>query len=280
MIINHYTQPTRTQLKAIAESGKTIGLVPTMGALHEGHLSLIRQARQENDFVVCSIFVNPIQFNNPEDLQKYPRTLEQDLQLLEGAGCDFVFAPEADDLYPEKVTKTYHFGPLEQVMEGPNRPGHFNGVAIVVHRLFEISHAQKAYFGEKDFQQLAIIKQLVKQESLPIKIIGCPIVREADGLAMSSRNRRLDQTARSIAPNIYRLLKHAQAEHTHHSPASLEAHISQEFAKNPAFDLEYFKVADSESLQPLTQWSDATHAVACVAVFLGNVRLIDNIVLF
>ena len=191
------------------QANRTIGLVPTMGALHEGHLSLIRRARQENDLVVVSIFVNPIQFNNKEDLAKYPRTLEADCAAAASAGADIAFAPSVEEMYPEPVTTVYHFGPIEEVMEGPRRPGHFSGVAVVVRRLFDLTQPTRAYFGEKDFQQIAIIRNLLEQIKYPIELVPCPIVRADDGLALSSRNMRLSPEARAVAPNIYATLVQA-----------------------------------------------------------------------
>ncbi len=186
--------------------GKTIGLLPTMGALHEGHLSLAKRAKEENDVLICSVFVNPIQFNNKEDLEKYPRDLEADVALLDGIGCDVVFAPSAEEVYAEEPTEKYSFGALEQVLEGPQRPGHFNGVATIVHKLFKWARPDRAYFGEKDYQQIAIVKDLVRQFSIPVQIVECPIYRDADGLATSSRNRRLSAKARKIAPKIHEIL--------------------------------------------------------------------------
>ena len=189
--------------------GKSIGLVPTMGALHEGHLSLIRKAKEQNDIAVVSVFVNPIQFNNKEDLAKYPRTVDADCEKLESVGADFVFIPSVEEMYPEPVKEEYHFGPLEEVMEGPKRPGHFSGVAVVVRRLFDLAEPDRAYFGEKDYQQLAIIRNLIEQIHYNIEIVPCPIVRADDGLALSSRNMRLSPAARAIAPTIYDTLQQA-----------------------------------------------------------------------
>ena len=190
-------------------ANKTIGLVPTMGALHDGHLSLVNRARKENDLVVVSVFVNPIQFNNKEDLAKYPRTVEADCEKLSAAGADIAFVPTVEEMYPEPVTTVYHFGPLEEVMEGPRRPGHFSGEAVVVRRLFDLAQPDRAYFGEKDFQQIAIIRNLLEQIKYPIELVPCPIVRADDGLALSSRNMRLSPEARAVAPTIYATLKQA-----------------------------------------------------------------------
>ncbi|NOU45776.1 MAG: pantoate--beta-alanine ligase [Bacteroidales bacterium] len=261
-------------------SGKTIGFVPTMGALHEGHLELMRRAKRENDLLVMSIFVNPIQFNNKEDLEKYPRTLEQDSSMLETVGCDFLFAPDVKEMYPEPVNEQYDFGKLADVMEGASRPGHFNGVAIVVRKLLEIVEPDKAYFGEKDFQQLAIIQLLVKMIPLPVEIIPCPIVREADGLAMSSRNMRLTENERFVAPFIYQTLKQAVKLNTVLSPEELKRWTSEKFKKRPEFKVDYIEIAEDQLLQPVTHWNDANGVCIFVAVFLGNVRLIDNMRIF
>ncbi len=259
------------------QQGLNIGFVPTMGALHEGHLSLMRRAKAENNLLVVSVFVNPIQFNNAQDLEKYPRDLEKDKKLLEQVGCDVLFAPGVEEMYPEPETTVYDFGSLEQVMEGASRKGHFNGVAVVVRKLFDIIAPHKAYFGEKDFQQLAIIKELVKKYKLPVEIVPCPIVREKDGLAMSSRNERLTEEERKIAPEIYRILKEAKNKAASMSPAELKMWVQQKFAAEPRFRLDYFEIADDTYLQPVTSWNENTGIMGFVAVFLGNVRLIDNI---
>ncbi len=255
--------------------GKTIGFVPTMGALHNGHLSLVQVARKDNDIVIVSIFVNPTQFNNPDDLKKYPRTIEVDSAMLEKENCDAIFYPSVEEMYPDKVLKEYDFGTLENVLEGEFRPGHFNGVAVVVKKLFDIIPAHKAYFGKKDFQQLAIIRKLVEIEKIPITIIACDTMRENDGLAMSSRNIRLTASERKMAPRIYKTLKMIKQSRGEKEPAELEALAIQ--ALGDEFKPEYFKIADGDSLQPINQWSDTDYPVALVAAFLGNVRLIDNL---
>lgn len=257
--------------------GKTVGFVPTMGALHDGHLQLMRRAKQENSLLVVSIFVNPIQFNNPEDLKKYPRNLEKDQHLLETVGCDVVFAPSVDEMYPEVVTTKYDFGKLETVMEGAFRKGHFNGVAVVVKKLFDIILPDKAYFGEKDFQQLAIIQELVRMENLPVQIIPCPIVREEDGLAMSSRNERLSGDERKAAPFIYKTLKEAVKLSNKMPPIEIKNWVIEQFAANKVFQLEYFEIANAHDLQPVTAWNKAYGTMGFIAVQLGQVRLIDNI---
>jgi pantoate--beta-alanine ligase len=251
-----------------------------MGALHEGHLVLIRHAAAENDFVAVSIFVNPIQFNNPEDLAKYPRTLEDDLLKLEGTGCNLVFAPSAQEMYPEPDLTEFDFGDLDKVMEGKFRPGHFRGVAVVVKKLFEIVTPHKAYFGEKDFQQLAIIKKMVSMLKMPVEIVPCPIVREADGLAMSSRNARLTPEERAEAPAIYKALSAVKENYSWFIPAGVKQLVTGEIQENQYFRVEYAEVVDTQTLQPFEDWHDAEHAAVCVAAFIGNVRLIDNIVLY
>lgn len=260
----------------IKSSGKSIGFVPTMGALHQGHLSLLQRARKENEVVVCSIFVNPIQFNNPEDLEKYPRTLEKDVDLIKGI-VDVVFAPAPEEVYPEMPTETYDFGELGTVMEGAYRPGHFNGVATIVNRLFNWIKPEKAYFGEKDYQQLAIIREMVRQKELPIEIIGCPTVREESGLAVSSRNQRLTEQEKVIAANIYRILQLAK-KNSHLTVNQIKQLVVTEIEKIKEFKLEYFEIADAKTLQPV-ETVTAGGTIACIALYLGNVRLIDEILL-
>ncbi len=279
MIILYSIKETRQLFAGERAMGKSIGFVPTMGALHQGHLDLVRRARRENDLAGCSIFVNPIQFNNPEDLEKYPRTLENDLQLLEQTGCDLVFIPSVEEMYPGPVMEKYDFGDLERVMEGEHRPGHFNGVAIVVKKLFDIFQPDKAYFGEKDFQQLRIIQELVRMEKIPVEIVPCPTVREPDGLAMSSRNRRLTPEERLKAPEIYNTLIRAR-ELVNKVPVSEVKKMSIARLESKGFRVDYFEIADLESLQPSETWETNGGMIACVAAFLGKVRLIDNMILF
>ena len=258
-------------------NGKTIGFVPTMGALHEGHLSLIRTAKEHCDIAVVSIFVNPIQFNNPEDLRTYPRTLEADCEKLQTVGCDMVLAPSVEEMYPEPVTEAYNFGELEAVMEGPQRPGHFSGVAVVVRRLFEIVEPAKAFFGEKDFQQLAIIRRLVEQLNLPLEIVPCPIVRADDGLALSSRNMRLSAEARKIAPQIYATLKKAVEQSQSQTIDEVKHFVINTLKSFTVFDPEYFEIVNDTTLQPIANWTEARGVVGCIAVWLDGVRLIDVI---
>ena len=265
-------------LKSI--ENRTLGFVPTMGALHSGHLSLIKKSCSENDFTICSIFVNPTQFNNTQDLKKYPSQLDADLALLEESGCDFVFTPSLEEIYPENYQpKTYSFGLLENVMEAVNRPGHFNGVAMVVSRLFSIVKPQKAYFGEKDFQQLAIVKSMVIQDQIPVQIISCPIVREPSGLAMSSRNARLTEHQRRASSRIYSRLCEVLKMQPDYTIAELKNWVLQEFKEDSDLELEYFEISDPKTLTPSLNWSSSATHIACIAIFVGEVRLIDNILL-
>ena len=268
--INELTQ----YIEALKQEGKTIGLVPTMGALHDGHMSLIKRAKEENDIVVSSVFVNPIQFNNKEDLDKYPRDIEKDSILLEENGCDILFCPKAEEVYAEEVTESFSFGALEQVMEGKQRPGHFNGVAIIVSRLFNWARPNKAYFGKKDFQQIAIIKDMVRQLNSPVEIVTCPIIREKDGLAISSRNMRLSPHCREIAPKIHYILHKSASIKDNLSFSQLKSFVNNEFKMIKDFELEYFEIVDDTTLQPLSQ-KGKNGVVCCVAVWLEGVRLID-----
>jgi pantoate--beta-alanine ligase len=271
--IEHINELTQ-YIEALKQEGKTIGLVPTMGALHNGHMSLIKRAKEENDIVVSSVFVNPIQFNNKEDLDKYPRDIEKDSILLEENGCDILFCPKAEEVYAEEVTESFSFGALEQVMEGKQRPGHFNGVAIIVSRLFNWVRPNKAYFGEKDFQQIAIIKDMVRQLNSPVEIVTCPIIREKDGLAISSRNMRLSPECREIAPKIHYILHKSSSIKDNLSFSQLKSFVNNEFKMIKDFELEYFEIVDDTTLQPLSQ-KGKNGVVCCVAVWLGGVRLID-----
>jgi len=256
---------------------KTIGLVPTMGALHAGHIALVDRCVAENDICVVSIFVNPTQFNDKNDLLKYPKTLEADCELLKSAGCSIVFAPEVSEMYPEPDTRTFSFGSLEQAMEGVFRPGHFNGVAQIVSKLFDIVQSDKAYFGEKDFQQLAIIREMIKQLQLSTIIVPCPIVREKDGLAMSSRNTRLNVSERESAVKISEVLFKSRSFAGKISIAELKQQVVETIDKVPALRTEYFEIVDGNTLQPVSNWEDSNYIVGCIAVFCGEVRLIDNI---
>ena len=274
MQVCHKIDELHSCVDTFKRDGQTIGLLPTMGALHEGHLSLAKRAKEENDVLICSVFVNPIQFNNKEDLEKYPRDLEADVALLDGIGCDVVFAPSAEEVYAEEPTEKYSFGALEQVLEGSQRPGHFNGVATIVHKLFKWARPDRAYFGEKDYQQIAIVKDLVRQFSIPVQIVECPIYRDADGLATSSRNRRLSAKARKIAPKIHEILLKSATLAKDMSYSQIKSYVEGEFAMRKDFELEYFEVVDAKTLQPIRRPSE-NGAVGCVAVWLDGVRLID-----
>jgi pantoate--beta-alanine ligase len=257
---------------------KTIGFVPTMGALHQGHLSLIEKAKQKNDIVVVSIFVNPTQFNNIEDLEKYPKTIENDIRLLTSASCDILFSPLVAEIYPKNVaSEKFNFDGLEHQMEGKFRDGHFDGVGTVVKALFEIITPKKAYFGQKDFQQLQIVKKMVKKHHLPVKVKGCPIYREEDGLAMSSRNARLPKEQRSIAPFIYKTLQKIQQKFDTKNISEINEWLENEFKKQPLLTLEYFTIADEKTLKSIESKEAGKKYRAFIAVFSGNVRLIDNI---
>jgi pantoate--beta-alanine ligase len=260
------------------KEGKKLGFVPTMGALHQGHLELVKQAVKENDIAVCSIFINPIQFNNPDDLKKYPRTFQRDSELLEKEGCHIIFHPSVEEMYPGPVVKVYDFGNLDKVMEGKYRQGHFNGVAVVVKKLFDMVMPHRAYFGEKDYQQLAIIKALVKMENLDVEIVPCPIVREDDGLAMSSRNVRLSAEQRHHAPSIYKTLARARNLYPVSTVAEVKQEVINAINEEPLMNLEYFEISDTETLEPITDKKPEKAVIACIAVHMGDVRLIDNMI--
>lgn len=275
MLVIHKIEELKDVLFNIRSNGKSVGFVPTMGALHEGHLSLLRKAKGENEVVVCSIFVNPAQFNNLSDLTQYPRTLDEDIALLEEL-ADIVFIPSAEEVYPEPPQEIYHFGKLEEVMEGASRPGHFNGVAIIVRRLLSWVKPDKAYFGEKDYQQLAVIRKLVKDHQLDTQIIASPIVREENGLAMSSRNRRLSSHEREIAGNIHRiLLESKQLAAT--SAKQIKDFVVENINRFPELRLDYFEIADDLLLQSVNHLEESPGVMGFIAVYIGEVRLIDNI---
>ena len=256
---------------------KTIGLVPTMGALHNGHASLVERSVAENDVTVVSIFVNPTQFNDKNDLMNYPRNVEADCALLDTLNADIAFVPEVEEMYPEPDTRVFNFAPLDSVMEGPFRPGHFNGVAQIVSKLFYAVEPDRAYFGEKDFQQLAIIREMVRQLSLNVEIVGCPIVREADGLAMSSRNMLLTAGERERALIISRTLFQSVEYAKEHSLAATKSYVEEAINAVDGFKLEYFQIVDGNTLQPVGEWDDSSYIVGCIALFCGKIRLIDNI---
>ncbi len=265
-------------VEAAKSNKKTIGLVPTMGALHEGHMSLVEQARRDNNIVVVSVFVNPTQFNNPNDLKTYPRTEEADCQKLEAAGVDIAFVPTVEEVYPEPDTRQFDLGPVASVMEGAMRPGHFNGVAQVVSRLFSIVRPDRAYFGEKDFQQIAVIRRMVELEGFELEIVPCPIVRAADGLALSSRNVRLSERQRQVAPEIHRILEESLDWAKTSTVAETERRVCDAINAYPEMEVEYYTIVDQRTMQPVKEWPDkGDGTVGCVTVYLGDVRLIDNI---
>ena len=254
-----------------------IGFVPTMGALHAGHRSLVERARRECATVVVSVFVNPTQFNDKTDLKNYPRTPEADLRLLEEVGADYVFMPSVEEVYPEPDTRTFDFGMIDKVMEGATRPGHFSGVAQVVSRLFDLVKPAKAYFGEKDFQQIAVIREMVRQLRIPVEIIPCPIVRGEDGLALSSRNTLLDTDHRTAAPYIYKVLKAAVEKSHQTTPDQLAAWVTAQVESNPLLKVIYFQVVDAATMQQVRTWEESPAIQGCIAVQAGDIRLIDNI---
>ncbi|QZT35904.1 pantoate--beta-alanine ligase [Halosquirtibacter xylanolyticus] len=274
-------EKTKQSMNAILEEKRTegtIGFVPTMGALHEGHLSLVQRSVKENNYTVVSIFVNPTQFNNSNDLETYPRTLEADIALLEAAGCDMVFAPEVKEMYPEPDQRSFDFGDLETVMEGEMRPGHFNGVGQVVSKLFDYVRPHRAYFGMKDFQQVAIIQKLVALLELSVEIVSCDIIREDDGLAKSSRNTLLTPEHRLEAPNIYKALLEAVKFSRELTVKETIQKTIDKINESSLLEVEYFSIVNNRTLQPIKKWEEAENAVGCIAVQAGAVRLIDNIV--
>ena len=264
-------------LKKERQLKQRIGFVPTMGALHDGHLSLVECCMKANEVCVVSIFVNPTQFNNRNDLLSYPRTLEQDCLLLESVGCDYLFVPSEKEMYPKPNTRVFDFGAISTVMEGAFRPGHFNGVAQIVSRLFNVVEPDTAYFGEKDFQQVAIIRELVKQLNSPVQIVACPIIRETDGLALSSRNVRLTTEQRQIAPLIASTLKKSCTFVSEKRVQEVIDWVVNTLNNEPVLHVEYFEIVDGKSLQPIHNWNESTAPTGCIAVFCGEVRLIDNI---
>lgn len=270
---------TVSQLQqALAEGqGKVVGFVPTMGALHQGHISLVERARKECDIVVVSVFVNPTQFNDKNDLKNYPRTPEADAAMLEAAGVDYVLFPSVEEIYPEPDTRVFDFGQIDKVMEGATRPGHFNGVAQVVSRLFAIVNPDKAYFGEKDFQQIAVIRAMCAQLGLTLEIIDCPIIRDVDGLARSSRNTLLTPEHRAAAPHIYEVLSAATTKLGEMTPQQLTEWVVAEVENNPLLKVIYFQAVDALSLQQVENWNDSKRIQGCIAVQAGEIRLIDNI---
>lgn len=270
---------TQDYVAKLRKSGKSIGFVPTMGALHAGHISLLKTASLNNDVVASSIFVNPIQFNKKEDLQKYPRTLEDDIRKLEEIECDLLFNPDVDEMYPEPVLDRYNFGNLDKVMEGRHRPGHFNGVAVVVRKLFEIVKPDRAYFGMKDYQQLKIIQAMVSKLGLPVQIIPCPTMREPDGLAMSSRNVRLTADERKIAPVIFRVLNGVRDRMGQHDIAEVEKWAIHQLNNYDELEVEYLEIVNTGTLSKPNSLPEPNSLIVCAAVNLGKIRLIDNLVI-
>ena len=277
MKVIHTIEYLQAGLSVLKAQGKKVGLVPTMGALHAGHASLVKRSVNENDVTVVSVFVNPTQFNDKNDLVKYPRTLEADCKLLEDCGATLVFAPSVEEMYPEPDTRQFSYAPLDTVMEGAFRPGHFNGVCQIVSKLFDAVKPHRAYFGEKDFQQLAIIREMVRQMKFDLEIVGCPIVREEDGLALSSRNARLSSDERENALNISRTLFKSRTFAATHSVSETQKMVEDAIAAAPGLRLEYFEIVDGNTLQKIGDWNETSYAVGCITVFCGEVRLIDNI---
>ena len=268
------------EIDSIKEKHKTIGFVPTMGALHQGHLSLIKKAVEENDVCIVSIFVNPTQFNNFDDLKRYPRTLEKDCQMVENEGCKLVFAPSTEEIYTKNETEKpfeFDFYGLDKVMEGVFRPNHFNGVVQIVSKLFELVKPERAYFGEKDFQQLAIIRLMTKKLTFPVEIVGCPIVREKSGLAMSSRNELLTDNKRVAAANIYAVLKESTLFAHETSVAELKQSVIAAINQKSELEVEYFEIVDGNTLQSIKDWNETDYIIGCITVYCDKVRLIDNI---
>ena len=279
MEIVHTIKELKTKLQVQREKGKTIGLVPTMGALHAGHASLVKRSVNENDVTVVSVFVNPTQFNDKKDLEKYPRTLEADCELLGHIGANIVFAPSVSEVYPEPDTRVFSYPPTDEVMEGRFRPGHFNGVCQIVSKLFMIVEPNKAYFGEKDFQQIAVIKAMVADQKYPLEICPCPIVRETDGLALSSRNTLLSEAERKIALNISKTLFESLEYAKTHTLTETKYWVISTINAIEGLEVQYYEIVDGKSLSSLNDWRDSDYIVGCITVFCGSipVRLIDNI---
>lgn len=279
MKVVHTIVELQNDLFCLRKENKLIGFVPTMGALHEGHASLVKESVKENDITVVSVFLNPTQFNDKNDLANYPRTLEADCKLLEKVGADFVFAPSVEEMYPTEDKRHFEYPPVSTVMEGAHRPGHFNGVCQVVSRLFYIVRPDRAYFGEKDWQQIAVIKCMVKALDIKVQVVECPIIREKDGLAMSSRNTLLAADERAIAPNIYKALKSSVAYAKNHTVEETHKKVVDEINAVDGLDVEYFSIVDGDTLQDIASWDDTKYAVGCITVFCGKtpIRLIDHI---
>ena len=277
MKVIHTIKDLQAELSVLKAQGKKVGLVPTMGALHAWHASLVRRSVNENEVTVLSVFVNPTQFNDKNDLVKYPRTLDADCKLLEACGATYAFAPSVEEMYPEPDTRQFSYAPLDIVMEGAFRPGHFNGVCQIVSKLFEAVKPHRAYFGEKDFQQLAIIREMVRQMQFDLEIVGCPIVREEDGLALSSRNARLSAEERENALKISQTLFKSRTFAATHTVGETLKFVEDAIAAVPGLRLEYFEIVDGNTLQKVDNWNQTSYVVGCITVFCGDVRLIDNI---
>ena len=277
MKVIHTIKDLQAELSVLKAQGKKVGLVPTMGALHAGHASLVKRSVNENEVTVVSVFVNPTQFNDKNDLVKYPRTLDADCKLLEACGATYAFAPSVEEMYPEADTSQFSYAPLDTVMEGAFRPGHFNGVCQIVSKLFEAVKPHRAYFGEKDFQQLAIIREMVRQMQFDLEIVGCPIVREEDGLALSSRNARLSAEERENALKISQTLFKSRTFAATHTVSETLKFVEDAIAAVPGLRLEYFEIVDGNTLQKVDNWNQTSYVVGCITVFCGDVRLIDNI---
>lgn len=277
MKVIHTIKDLQAELSVLKAQGKKVGLVPTMGALHAGHASLVKRSVNENEVTVVSVFVNPTQFNYKNDLVKYPRTLDADCKLLEACGATYAFAPSVEEMYPEPDTRQFSYAPLDTVMEGAFRPGHFNGVCQIVSKLFEAVKPHRAYFGEKDFQQLAIIREMVRQMQFDLEIVGCPIVREEDGLALSSRNARLSAEERENALKISQTLFKSRTFAATHTVGETLKFVEDAIAAVPGLRLEYFEIVDGNTLQKVDNWNQTSYVVGCITVFCGDVRLIDNI---
>ena len=277
MKVIHTIKDLQAELSVLKAQGKKVGLVPTMGALHAGHASLVKRSVNENEVTVVSVFVNPTQFNDKNDLVKYPRTLDADCKLLEACGATYAFAPSVEEMYPEPDTRQFSYAPLDTVMEGAFRPGHFNGVCQIVSKLFEAVKPHRAYFGEKDFQQLAIIREMVRQMQFDLEIVGCPIVREEDGLALSSRNARLSAEERENALKISQTLFKSRTFAATHTVSETLKFVEDAIAAVPGLRLEYFEIVDGNTLQKVDNWNQTSYVVGCITVFCGDVRLIDNI---
>ena len=277
MIVYRTKEELIRHLDDLRAKQKSIGFVPTMGALHRGHISLVSRSVSENNCTLVSIFVNPTQFNDPSDLEKYPRTPQEDLKLLQENGVDLVFMPPVSEIYPKTDSRQFDLEGLDMVMEGATREGHFNGVAQVVSRLFQITNPHRAYFGQKDFQQLVIIRHLVRIMDFNIDIVACPIIREKDGLAMSSRNVRLNPRERKLAPFIYKILAEASALKGELSPPELKMWVASRFEDQSPLELVYFEIVEDKELKPIFSWEVGLNKVGCIAVILGGIRLIDNV---